>query len=147
MRTALFILAGLFWLEGCIGEQLTPVMPSLHCADGNTEVGDEKSAKREGPAEVPAVIIGEVKFTAIHWGKACQLDQNGGYVAATDVKSGRELWVLKIYSVNYDPRRESDTQDVFIVSLTKTEDGKLEVRDEIDRVFLVDPEKRTVTPR
>jgi hypothetical protein len=49
--------------------------------------------------------------------------------------------------VNYDPRRESDTQDVFIVSLTKTEDGKLEVRDEIDRVFLVDPEKRTVTPR
>jgi hypothetical protein len=105
-------------------------------------------AKRKGPVEVAPVTVGGLRFEAIHWGDERGLGQNGGYIAAIDPASGKELWTLKIYDIAYDPDLESDVQDVFITSMSKTLFGqKLNIRDEQGRSYVVDPTTRTVKAR
>jgi PQQ enzyme repeat len=107
-----------------------------------------KLAKREGPQDVAPVIIGNTKFVTIHWGKSRGLGQNGGYIAALDATTGAELWILKIYEIKYDPKKEEDVQDVFIESMAKTASGdKLEIRDEEGRTYVVDATSRVVLRR
>jgi hypothetical protein len=105
-------------------------------------------AKRKPPAAVPSVTVGGLRFEAIHWGKARGLGQNGGYIAAIDPASGKELWTLKVYDVVYDPKLEGDVQDVFIIAMSKTLFGqKLNIRDEEGRSYVVDPATRMVKAR
>ena len=101
--------------------------------------------KRVGPEEVKPVVIGNLRLEALHWGKERGLGQNGGYVAAYDKATGKELWVLKVYDITYDSKMEEDVQDVFIDSLAKSASGDLlEVRDERGRHYTVNPRTRTV---
>ena len=122
------------------------------CAGGAAEPRTQaretsKLEKRAGPSDVKPVTIGNVRFEAIHWGKQRGLRQNGGFIAAHDAATGRELWILKVYDVVYDPRREEDVQDVFIESMSGTASGQLEVTDEDGRVFVVTPQTRAVRRR
>ncbi len=106
--------------------------------------GDEApTAKRVGPPEVAPVTIDGTRFEALSWGRTRGFGQNGGYIAAVDPASGRELWTLKVYAVTYDPEMEEDVQDVFITGLA-VRDGRLEVTDEKGRRFLVDVKSRAV---
>jgi hypothetical protein len=108
----------------------------------------EPKAKRAGPPKVAPVTIGNLRFEAIHWGKARGLGQNGGYIAAVDPESGKEAWTLKIYDIAYEPNLEGDVQDVFIAAMSKTLFGqKLNITDERGRSYLVDPAARTVKAR
>jgi len=93
-------------------------------------------AKRVAPAKVLPVTVGGLRFEAIHWGKARDLGQNGGYIAAIDPATDKELWTLKVYDVVYDPKLEGDVQDVFIT-----------IRDEKGRGYIVDPATRAVRTR
>jgi len=106
------------------------------------------AGKRVAPPEVAPVTIGEIRFEAIHWGRDRGFGQNGGYIAALDRRTGRELWVLRVYDVEYDPSLEEDVQDVFIASLSRTWLGaKLDIRDERGRRYGVDPRTRSVERR
>lgn len=108
---------------------------------------DTLMAKRLGPKNVPPVTIKNTRFEAIHWGKDRGFMQNGGYIVALDKTSGAELWTLKIYDISYDPELESDVQDIFIASMSKSLFGnKLKITDERGRKYVVDPEARTVLP-
>jgi hypothetical protein len=104
-------------------------------------------AKRAAPADVPPVVIGDVRIEALHWGRAEGLPHNGGYIAAFDSASGRKLWKLKVYGVAYQRGRETDVQDVFIRSMTETAPGQLLIIDEKGRRYRVDVKARTVTRR
>jgi outer membrane protein assembly factor BamB len=122
------------------------------CAVADQPLGavadDAPKAKRAGPPKVAPVAMGELEFAAIPWGKARGLGQNGGYVAAIDRATGKELWTLKVYDVRYDPALEGDVQDVFIKSLAKSASGReLIVTDERGRSYLVDPQTRSVRPQ
>jgi hypothetical protein len=101
--------------------------------------------KRMGPPDVTPVIIGKIRFEAVHWGKDRGFGQNGGYIASFDAASNKELWTLKIYTVVYDLKMESDVQDVFIESMATNATGKLLVKDERGRSFLADPVTRLVS--
>lgn len=99
--------------------------------------------KRVAPPKVNAVTVGKLRFDAIHWGRSRGFGQNGGYIAALDADSGRELWTLKVYDVTYDSGMEQDVQDVFIEEM-KADGDKLVITDENDRRYVVDPASRTV---
>jgi hypothetical protein len=101
--------------------------------------------KRSGPDPVDPVRSGGIRYEAVPWGKARGLDQNGGYVAAIEEKSGKELWLLKVYDVSYDGDMEADKQDVFITSL-EIDQGRLTVESESGDRYAVDLQSRTVTP-
>ena len=100
-------------------------------------------AKRGAPKDVTPVIFQGVRYSAPH-GLAKGTNQNGGYIEATDVKTGNVLWQLLVYQIKYDPKLETDVQDVFITSL-KLVDGNLEVLNESGDKFIVDLAKRKVT--
>ena len=103
------------------------------------------SADRLPPAEVDPVVVGQVRYNVIHWGKNRGLDQNGGYIAATDTSSDKEIWVLKIYSTEYDPEMEEDVQDVFIKSMSKVWfKNKLKIINEDDQKYLLDLDTKSV---
>ncbi|AEF99301.1 hypothetical protein [Methylomonas methanica] len=125
-------------------------MPSSFAEQGLMDhssemVSGELKAKRLGPSKVDPVVIGKVRYEVIHWGKERGLKQNGGYIAAFDASSGKELWILKVYDVAYNPNLEGDVQDVFIVSMSKGFfSGKLHIEDEKGRNFIIDPDTRGV---
>ncbi|MGA2242724.1 MAG: hypothetical protein ABSH11_11935 [Verrucomicrobiota bacterium] len=100
-------------------------------------------AKRAAPKEVPPVTFQGVKYSAPHWGLANGKTQNGGYIEATSLETGKLLWELRIYEVKYDPKLEGDVQDVFITSL-KLVQGNLEILNEAGDKFVVDLAKRKV---
>ena len=100
-------------------------------------------AKRSGPKDVPPVTVEGVKYSAPHWGKASGKTQNGGYIQANSVETGKLLWELRVYEIKYDTNLEGDVQDVFITSV-KLVDGNLEVGNERGDTFVVDLAKRKV---
>jgi hypothetical protein len=70
-------------------------------------------------------------------------DGRNGYVVATDVGSGRELWKVKIFHVRIKFWVEEDVQWVYITNLRLV--GKaLLVRDEMARCHSVDIKNRHV---
>lgn len=104
--------------------------------------GIEKE-RRDIPEPAP-VAMGGIRYQAVPWGKARGLAQNGGYLAAVDEATGRELWLLKVYDVLYDHEREQDKQDNFITEISRESAGMLRVTDERGRSFRVDVGKRVV---
>jgi outer membrane protein assembly factor BamB len=119
-------------------------------AAGSAMAGDGAAPqpKRAAPPKIAPVTIDDVEFATIPFGKARGLGQNGGYVAARDPATGKELWTLKVYDVNYDPKLEGDVQDVFITGLAKSGSGhELIVTDERGRRYVVDPKTRSVRPQ
>jgi hypothetical protein len=103
-----------------------------------------KMGKRVGPAPVEPVRIGALRVEAVHWGSELGVAENGGWLRAVDAASGEPAWTLQVYKTEYNPDKERDVQDVFITSLSAGPQG-LEVTDELERRFLVDPDRRSVT--
>lgn len=111
-------------------------------------VAQEQPAKKRGPPPAPAPVSASgVRYEAIVWGRRRGLEQNGGYVAAIDRKTGRELWVARIYDATpRDPDMEDDKQDLFIARLELVEHGRaLRVTDERGGRYRLDIATRTVT--
>ena len=92
-------------------------------------------AKRSAPAAVEPVTIGNVKYSAP--------SEAMGYVIATDVATGKELWRERIYVVALVPGLEEDVQHVFISAL-KEEKGLLLITNEKGARFSLDPKTRKV---
>jgi hypothetical protein len=105
------------------------------------------AAKRLAPEPVAPVSFDGRRYEAIHFGKARGLEQNGGYVAAIDEASGRELWVQRIYRIRYDRGIEADKQDVFITGLTRAPGAHtLSIENERGARYRLDVRTRKVTP-
>lgn len=103
--------------------------------------------KRAAPEPVEPVVIGNVRFEAPFNGKARGLGQNGGIVTALDASTGAELWSVVVYPITYAPNLEADKQDVFIIDMAASPDGKaLIVSDERGRRWRVDLATRTAGP-
>jgi outer membrane protein assembly factor BamB len=100
-------------------------------------------AKRGAPPDVPPIAVNGIEYSAPHWGRTSGKQQNGGYIEARDLKTGKLLWELRIYEIKYDPELETDVQDVFITSM-QLADGKVYVANEAGDKFVVDLSQRKV---
>jgi hypothetical protein len=104
------------------------------------------AGKRVGPEDVTPVTANGVRYEVLHWGRDRGLEQNGGYIVAVDSTSSKELWLVRIYEINYKPKLETDVQDVFIQSIELSDDNKLlKVIDENGRQFTLDLITKKVT--
>nr|MBL8411469.1 hypothetical protein [Dechloromonas sp.] len=105
------------------------------------------AAKRVAPPEVRPVTVAGIRYTVVLATRARGLPQEGGYIAAIDVKSDREIWLRRIYETQYLPELEEDVQDVFIRSMKLGNGGRtLEIVDELDRHHRLDLEPRRRHP-
>ncbi len=92
-------------------------------------------AKRPGPVQVPDVVFEGVNYSVLHFAVENGTGQNGGYVQASEVSTGKRIVGKKIYSTSYNSSMESDVQDVFIKSMAI---------DRVNRVLVVVDEKGDV---
>jgi hypothetical protein len=103
--------------------------------------------KRAGPEPVDPVVIGAVRFEAPTDGKAKGLGQNGGFVVAHDAATGAELWTAKVYAIAYKADMEGDKQDIFIIEMKPSPDGRaLLVTDDHGRRWKVDLATHSAAP-
>ena len=116
------------------------VLAAVACGKAPTSAEAAPVAKkRAGPEPVDPVVIGAVRFEAPTDGKAKGLGQNGGFVVAHDAATGAELWTAKVYAIAYKPDMEGDKQDVFIIEMKPSADGRsLRVTDDRGRRWKVD---------
>jgi hypothetical protein len=105
-----------------------------------------KIVSRIPAPRVPAVAIAAVRYEQIGNGKLAGFDQLGGYLAAVDEASGKQLWTLKVYDNVRNEEREGDVQDVFFKTMAAQPDGTLLIENEKGRRFSVDPAARSSVP-
>jgi len=98
-----------------------------------------------GPIMVTPIVHDGIRYEAFHWGKQRDLGQNGGFVAAYDAASGAELWIAKIYAIEYGDK-SPQKYDRFVTELELIEDGTaLAVTDDTGAVHRLDLTSREVT--
>lgn len=110
--------------------------------------GGEALAKRVPPKAVAAVVANGIRYEVPHFGALHGKSQNGGYVQAWDVKTGKLLWDRMVYRVRYDESLEKDAQDDFI-SRISVRKGHLRVATEGSEEFDMDIKSgkiRALTP-
>jgi hypothetical protein len=142
-RTALFTAQFLFAATLAVGW-----IPPGHAGnDGNLEGGSQmtSSPKRLGAAPVAPLIVNGMRIEAVNAGRKRGLGQNGGYIETFDLASGKAMWLLQVYKIDYAKNMEEDVQDRFIERLESTADGaNLLVTDENGNRFEVDLASRKV---
>jgi hypothetical protein len=104
-----------------------------------------KSGSRIPSPAVAPVKAGGVRFEQVSNGLLAGFEQMGGYLAAYDDASGRQLWTLKVYDNRRSLDREGDVQDVFFKAMSLRPDGTLLIENERGARFVVDPAARTST--
>jgi hypothetical protein len=103
--------------------------------------------KRAAVHVAQPIVVGQVRYEAPADGKAHGLGQNGGYIVAHDATSGAQLWVLKVFAIDYAANMEADKQDVFITDMKASPDAAaLLLTDERGRRWRVDLRTRTSAP-
>jgi hypothetical protein len=131
-------------LNMCIGRRAF-VVALASCMIASANMAE---AKRVAPKEVPSVVAGGIRFKVPHFGALHNRPQNGGYVEAWDVKTGKLLWDRMVYRVHCVANLEKDVQDDFISEIT-VKGGHLFVKTERSETFDMDLETgkvRALTP-
>jgi hypothetical protein len=105
----------------------------------------EPSVDRLPPPEVPPVERDGVRYAQAESGKDVGLNQVGGVLVASNIKSGKQLWALPVYGNAIDKKKEADAQWLFFTSMEFDKNGRLRIVNEADEVYLVDVKTRKVT--
>jgi hypothetical protein len=122
------------------------------CATPSTQskekrMDDDLSFSRIGPPEVEPVEFEGRRYAQILNGEDDHLDQRTGYLAVTDVATGKRLTAVKVYAIAFDPDLEADVQDVFFVRLeVQAAERRLLVENEHGKRFHVAVDGYAVTP-
>lgn len=95
----------------------------LTLAAASSGAGEVEKERLRDPVPV-AVSAGALRYEALHWGKALGLGQNGGFVMARDLATGRVLWIHRVYAIDDRDGKEGDKQDVFITALALEAGGR-----------------------
>jgi hypothetical protein len=107
----------------------------------------DRSRRRRPPPELSPLERGGVRYRESRNAQLLGASQHAGYLIAETADTKHRLWHLQVYSIDYDPRRERDVQDIFFKRLEWAADGKhILVEDELGRRYLIDPDARTVAP-
>lgn len=107
----------------------------------------DREKERIDVQKVASVSNAGVRYEAVLWGRTRGLTQNGGYVAAIREKTGKELWIVKVYDTPpATDGKEQDKADVFITTLTLSPDKKhLHIVNEHGTTYQLEIKSRSVT--
>lgn len=134
-RLALTLTAGLALATTCISS-------ALAARDITGELAKERS---EEIAELAPVVLLGVRYEAPQWTRAEGLPHNGGYLRATDMRTGQQLWIIEIFPPLHDDGLEDDKRDAFITSIVPGSQGScLLITDERGRRARLDLATRRI---
>ena len=105
-----------------------------------------ESAKRRAPAAKPVVAKG-TRYEQMRRPREHGFTQDGGVIAAVEVKTDKILWTVQLYKTEFDAAEERDAQEVYVKDLALDKSGAtLLATDERKRVWSVDLATHIVTP-
>lgn len=105
-----------------------------------------ESAKRRAPAAKPVVAKG-TRYEQMRRPREHGFTQDGGVIAAVEVKADKILWTVQLYKTEFDAAEERDAQEVYVKDLALDKSGAtLLATDERKRVWSVDLATHIVTP-
>jgi hypothetical protein len=139
----LCIAAAALLLTACTGEPEVAHTPQAVAASASSDATEPVSAapsrKRSAPPKVEPVEHRGVRYAVVRGAKGRGLPQNGGYIEATELASGRSLWLVKVYEIVYDRDIEDDKRDVYISRLRlDAARSRLLIENERDERFAVE---------
>jgi hypothetical protein len=146
MHLTVLKLSLLFIISGCVTKPVDKLDTGNTSLKTLRKTSMSKSGSRIPAPTVQAISYNGIKYEQIKNGLLEDLGQMGGYLAAYDENNGDRLWILKIYDNKRNEEREGDVQDVFFKSMQMHEDGFLKIENEKGKRFLVDLDKKTITP-
>jgi hypothetical protein len=130
--------------EGSSTEQEPADSKASARADKAREKKAMENQKRRIPKVDPVSREG-VRYEVVRGAKSRNFHQNGGVLAAIKEATGRELWTLVVYQIEFAPREEQDVQEVYITKLRLNKDGtQLLVENEKGQRFAVNLVDRKV---
>lgn len=104
-------------------------------------------SSRAAPPQVPPVVIDGIRYSQVIDGRRQGVGDHGGWLLASDAKTGATLWTAQVYEVHIDPADETDVQEVYFETMTRVAGKKaLAIRNEMGNSFVIDVETRQVTP-
>ncbi len=104
-------------------------------------------ASRGAPPKVLPIVIDGVRYSQVLNARRIGVDAGGGWMMASDDKTGERLWTLCVYEVTIDPADETGVQEVFFKSMTRiARRHALLIVNEDDAAFEVDLDTRQVKP-
>jgi len=90
----------------------------------------ERTTSRMRAPHVPPIEHAGVRYAQLQAPSSEGLPP-GGYVVATEIASGKRLWIAQVFETRIDPNREADLQRVFFRSMVLSRSlDALEIEDE-----------------
>lgn len=103
------------------------------------------SRRRRLPPELPAIVVGDVAYKELRQGNKLGYEQKGGFLVATDKKTGEMLWHVRVYAVQIVATKESDVQEVFFTQMKLLPGGaEILIANELEKKFIVNLENHSV---
>jgi hypothetical protein len=100
------------------------------------------------PPELTPIKRDGVIYREVRSAQLLGQPQQSGYLIAEDADTRKQLWLLRIYEIDYAKGKETDVQEVYFTRLELLPNGKqILIQDELERSYIVDIQARTVTPR
>ncbi len=95
------------------------------------------------PSRGRAPIVSPIIHDAVRYEQVSNVNAEGlppgGYVSATQVASGKRLWIRQVYETRLSAHLEADVQWTFFKTMTLDEtQGLLVIEDEHGRTYRVD---------
>lgn len=107
--------------------------PSSSNPDKNMQIethSPELTTSRMRAPHVPPIEHAGVRYAQLQAPSSEGLPP-GGYVVATEIASGKRLWIAQVFETRIDPNREADLQRVFFRSMVLSRSlDALEIEDE-----------------
>jgi len=110
-----------------------------------SDIEVNSTADRLSPPDVPWVERDGIRYSQATDGRAVGAETADGVLVATDISSGKRLWIMNVYHTRIDPMLEEDVQWNYFESMAFDADGRLKITKETGQVFLVDVKNRTVS--
>lgn len=103
------------------------------------------SRRRRLPPELDPIVVDGVVYKELRQGNKLGYEQKGGFLVATDKKTGNILWHVRVYEVHFDAAKESDVQEVFFTQMKLLPGGtEILVENELEKRFVVNLESHSV---
>lgn len=104
-------------------------------------------ASRGMPPQIAPVTHKGIRYEQVMNGLRQGLPHRTGYLSATEVASGKQLWTLLVYETTRDPAIEADVQDVYFATMTlQAQSDTLCITTENKQCWNVHLADRMVTP-
>ena len=111
----------------------------------NKEVRMDRMS-RPAPPNIKPIVIDGIRYEQVLSPRKLGLTEPGGWLMATDAKTGERKWTQQIYKTTINPADETDVQEIYFASMARIKGQRaLTIRNEAGKTYTIDLDTRQVS--